>query len=45
MTQRVSPNQALELTATRRVFTFPMIKIVLVAAAPAIGGGSSALSR
>lgn len=40
-----TPNQALELTATRRVFTFHMTKTVSVEAALAIGGGSSALSR
>ncbi len=39
------PNQALELTATRRVFTFQMIKTVLIKAVLALGGGSSACSR
>jgi hypothetical protein len=39
------PNQALERTATRRVFTFQMIKTVSVEAALALGGGRSALSR
>lgn len=38
------PNQALELTATRRAFTFQMTKTVLVKATLALGGGSSALS-
>ena len=38
-------NQALELTATRRVFTFQVIKTVSVEAALAFGGGSSAYSR
>jgi hypothetical protein len=42
-TQR--PNQALELTATRRVFTFQMIKTLSVNATLALGGGSSARSR
>jgi hypothetical protein len=41
----VTSNQALELTATRRVFTFQMIKIVAVEAMLALGGGSSAYSR
>ena len=40
-----SPNQALELTATRRVFTFQMIKIISVEGTLALGGGSSAYSR
>jgi hypothetical protein len=39
------PNQALELTATRRVFTFQMIKTVSVRATLALGGGCSACSR
>jgi hypothetical protein len=34
------PNQALELTATRRAFTFQMIKTVSVKATLALGGGS-----
>ena len=38
-------NQALERTATRRAFTFRMIKTVSVAAMPALGGGRSACSR
>jgi hypothetical protein len=37
-----SPNQSLELTATRRVFTFQMIKTVSVEAAVGPGAGSSA---
>jgi hypothetical protein len=40
-----SHSLALELTATRRVFTFQMIKTVSVEATLAPGGGSSALSR
>ena len=40
-----APNQALELTATRRVFTFQMIKTISVEATLALGGGSSAYSR
>jgi hypothetical protein len=39
------PNQALELTAARRVFTFQMIKTVSIAVAFALGGGRSACSR
>jgi hypothetical protein len=39
------PNQALERTAARRVFTFQMIKTVSVEAALALGGGRSAFSR
>ena len=38
-------NQALERTATRRAFTFEMIKTFSVAAEPAAGGGRSAYSR
>jgi hypothetical protein len=37
-------NQALELTATRRVFTFQMIKRLSIEATLGLGGGSSALS-
>jgi hypothetical protein len=40
-----SPNQALELTATRLTFTYQMIKTVLVEAMLALGGGRSAFSR
>ena len=40
-----SPNQTLERTAARRVFTFYMMKTVSIAAALALGGGRSALSR
>jgi len=39
------PNQALERTAARRVFTFQMIKTVPVETALALGGGRSAPSR
>jgi len=39
------PNQALERTGARRVFTFQMIKTVSVAATLDFGGGRSALSR
>jgi hypothetical protein len=39
------PNQALERTATRREFTFEMIKTVSVEAELAPGGGRSACSR
>jgi len=39
------PNQALERTATRRMFTFQMIKIVSDKATLALGGGRSACSR
>jgi hypothetical protein len=42
---RKMPNQALERTAIRRVFTFQMIKTVSVEAAPALSGGGSDLSR
>jgi hypothetical protein len=38
-------NQALERTATRRVFTFQMIKSLSLRAALAPGGGRSACSR
>jgi len=38
-------NQALERTATRRAFTFQMIKAFSVKAALALGGGRSACSR
>ena len=38
----IRPNQALERTATRRVFTFQMIKTVSVEATLALGDGSSA---
>jgi hypothetical protein len=40
-----SPNQPLELTATRRVFTRQMTKTVLLEDELALGGGSSACSR
>ncbi len=40
-----TPNQALERTATRRVFIFQMIKIVSVEPTPALCGGRSACSR
>jgi hypothetical protein len=36
------PNQTLERTATRRVFTFQMIKAVSIQALLAISGGRSA---
>ncbi len=39
------PNNALERTATRRVFTFPIIKTLSVKAMLALGGGRSAPSR
>lgn len=39
------PNQTLERTAARRVFTFQMIKFISVTVALALGGGRSALSR
>ena len=39
------PNQAPELTATRRVFTFYMIKTVSVPATLAPASGGPALSR
>jgi hypothetical protein len=38
-------NKSLELTATRRAFTFQMIKILSLRAGLAHGGGSSAPSR
>ena len=38
-------NQALELSATRRLFTFQMIKRVSIAAELALGGGRSFYSR
>jgi hypothetical protein len=40
-----SSNQALERTATRRVFPFQKIKTVSVEASLAFGGGRSACSR
>jgi len=39
-----APNQALELSATRRVFTFQMIKRVSIAAELALDGGRSVFS-
>ena len=42
---RFRSNQTLELTATRRAFTFQMVKILPLRAEPALGGGSSASSR
>ena len=39
------PNQALELTATRRAFTFQMTKKVSTEATLPVGGGSSSCSR
>jgi hypothetical protein len=39
------PNQTLERTATRRMFTFQMIKLISVEAALALGGGRSAWFR
>jgi hypothetical protein len=44
LTRKLS-NQALERTATRRAFTFQMIKTLLVEAALGLGGGRSAWSR
>jgi hypothetical protein len=44
-TQLRSPNQALERTATRRSFTFQMIKTVSIEAKLAAGGGRLACSR
>ncbi len=41
----LTANQALEPTATRRMLTFQMIKILPVEATLALGGGSSACSR
>jgi len=41
----MAPNQSLERTATRDVFTLQMIKTVSVEATLALGGSSSALSR
>jgi hypothetical protein len=38
-------NQALERTATRRMFTFQMMKTLLIEATLAAGGGRSACSR
>jgi hypothetical protein len=40
----MTPNQALERTATRRVFTLQMTKTVSAEAALALGGGRSASS-
>ena len=42
---RFRSNQTLELTATRHAFTFQMAKTLSLRAEPALGGGSSALSR
>ena len=42
---RFRSNQTLELTATRRAFTFQMAKSLLLRAERALGGGSSAYSR
>jgi len=39
------PNQSVELTATRRTFTFQMTKASSIRASLALGGGSSLLSR
>jgi hypothetical protein len=41
----VRSNQALERTATRRMFGFQVIKTVPVEVALALGGGRSAYSR
>ena len=43
--ERFRSNQTLELTATRRAFTFQMAKTLLLRAESAVGGGSSAYSR
>ena len=45
MLPRERPNQAMELTATRRVFTFEMTKSLLLRATLALGSGSSSYSR
>ena len=45
MKKQITSNQALERTAARRVFTFQMIKLVLIETALALGGGRSAWSR
>jgi len=42
---RNRPNQALERTATRCVFTFQMVKTGSLEATLALGGGRSAWSR
>lgn len=42
---RLTPNQALERTAARRVFILQMIKTVSDAATLGFGGGRSACSR
>ena len=42
---RTSPNHAMERTATRRAFTFKMIKTFLLRATPALGGRRSSCSR
>jgi hypothetical protein len=42
-TQR--PNQALDLTATRRAFTFHLMKTFFPGVTLALSGGRSALSR
>jgi hypothetical protein len=41
----VSPNQAMELTATRPVFTFQMTKSLSLRASLGLGSGSSSSSR
>jgi hypothetical protein len=43
--ESLTPNQALERTAARRMFTFQMTKTVLVEAILSLGGGRSAWSR
>jgi hypothetical protein len=40
-----APNQTMERTATRRVFTFQMIKSLSLPAMPALGGRRSSSSR
>jgi hypothetical protein len=45
MNRSDAPNQSVELTATRRAFTFQMTKTVSLRATLALGGGSSLLSR
>jgi hypothetical protein len=42
---RLASNQAMERTATRRIFAFQMIKTVSVETEPALGSGRSSCSR
>ena len=45
MMEHERSNQSVELTATRRAFTFDMTRTFSLRATLALGGGSSLLSR